>query len=72
MLAVHSFFSDEVEMTLGEDGVSVSSLFVNPSNVVCLAQDYDGELIILQLSNGVSVYISNFESEEYESLRTAL
>ena len=71
MLAVHSFFSSEVEITLGEDGMSLSSLFVNPNNVVCVAQDYDGELIIIHLSNGVPVYISNFEDEEYQNLKQA-
>ena len=71
MLAIHSFFSDEVEITLGEDGLSVSSLFVNPNNVVCFAQNYDGELIVIQLSTGVNVYISNFDNEEYQSLKSS-
>ena len=68
MLALHSFFSAEADFTLGEDGITVSALFINPNNVVCLAKEYHGELLVLQLSNGVPIYISNFESDEYNNL----
>ena len=65
MLAIHSFFSPEAAFTLGEDGITVSTLFVNPNNVVCLAKEYRGELLVLQLSNGVPIYISNFEDVNF-------
>ena len=72
MVEVHSFFSDDVEITLGEDGICLSKLMVNPQNVVCLAQDEEEELIILSMSNGAPIYISGFEGDEFDGLRQAL
>ena len=71
MLAIHSFFSEDVEINMGEDSISLSTLFIHPSNIVCLAQD-DDDVIIILLSNGTSIYISNYDGEEHANLKTSI